>query len=117
MEENPYQAPADAGSVPYSRRWQALTRISGVVVGIATGGTVGGVIGWSLGDFGGLSDPENVGFLSLIFGAAIGLAIAIAIILRHTARRSWKVAIFLGMASAIIFAAAFILLVAWWRRP
>src|SRR6185437_10841957 len=113
MDENPYKAPADAGGATDWRRSRMLMCIGGAIVSIATGGTVGGFIGWSLGDFGGRSDPENVWFLSLIIGAAIGLAIAIAIILRRATRRSWGVAIFLGMVSAVAVAAAFILLVAW----
>ena len=96
---------------------RTLMRVSGVICGVVAGGTVGGLIGWKLGDFGGRSDPENVWFLSLIAGAAIGLALAVAIILRRARRLGWGFSLLLGMVCGIVTATAFILFVAWNRGP
>jgi hypothetical protein len=96
---------------------QTLMRVGGVIVGVVAGGTVGGLIGWALGDFGGRSDPENVWFLSLIVGAALGLAVAIALVLRRAGRLGWGVSLLLGTVSGIVTATAVILFVAWQRRP
>jgi hypothetical protein len=57
--------------------------IASLALGIVAGGTVGGLSGWALGDLGGRSEPENVWFLALIGGAALGLAIALAFLFRH----------------------------------
>jgi hypothetical protein len=96
---------------------QTLMRVGGVIVGVVAGGTVGGLIGWALGDFGGRSDPENVWFLSLIVGAALGLAVAIALVHRRARRLGWGVSLLLGTVSGIVTATAVILFVAWQRRP
>ena len=52
---------------------QTAIRSGGGILGVVVGGTIGGLIGWTLGDFGGRSDPENVWFISLVVGAAVGL--------------------------------------------
>jgi hypothetical protein len=91
-------------------------RIGGVIFGIAAGGTVGGLIGWALGDFGGF-DPENVWFLCLIAGAAVGLAFALALILGRAGRLSWGFSFRLGTVSSIVTATGVILFVAWQRPP
>jgi hypothetical protein len=96
---------------------QNLMRVGGVILGVVASGTVGGVIGWALGDFGGRSDPENVWFLSMIVGAAVGLAVAIALIVRRAWQRGWGFALLLGTVSGIFTAAAVVLLVAWQRYP
>jgi hypothetical protein len=96
---------------------RTLLRVGGVIFGVVTGGTVGGLIGWKLGDFGGRSEPENVWFLSLIVGAAVGLAVAITIILRGAGRLGWGFSLLLGTVSGIVTATAVILFVAWIRRP
>jgi hypothetical protein len=92
-------------------------QVGGVVLGIVAGGVLGGLIGWSLGDFGGRSDPENVWFISLIVGAATGLAIAVASILRLARGVGVVSALLLGAVSGGVAGAAVILLVAWQRRP
>jgi len=91
--------------------------IAGVAFGVVAGGTVGGLSGWALGDFGGRSDPENVWFLSLIVGAAVGLALAIAFILRHTRRIRLGASLLLGAMSGIAAGVAVVTLVAWQRHP
>jgi hypothetical protein len=91
--------------------------IGGAAFGVAVGGAVGGFVGWALGDFGGRSDPENVWFLSLITGAAVGLAIAIAFILRHIRRIRWGSSLLVGAMSGIAAGVAVVALVAWQRRP
>ena len=96
---------------------QTLMRVGGAIFGIVAGGTVGGFIGWALGDFGGHSDPENVWFLCLIAGAAVGLAVAIAITLRRAGRRGWGFSLLLGTATGMVTAAAVVLFVAWHRSP
>lgn len=73
-------------------------------------------MGWALGDFGGRSDPENVWFLCMVVGAAIGIAIATAINLHRAKHFNWGSSIGVGAASGIVAAAAFIVLVAWQRR-
>jgi hypothetical protein len=90
-------------------------QVSGAVFGVVAGGILGGLIGWALGDFGGRSDPENVWFISMIVGAAVGLATAIASILRRS--RGLVSALLLGTVSGGVVAATVILLVAWQRRP
>jgi F0F1-type ATP synthase assembly protein I len=75
------------------------------------------LIGWALGDFGGRSDPENVWFVSLVIGAAIGLAIATAIILRSAKGLGWGFSLLVGAVSGIVAATVFVLFVAWHRRP
>jgi hypothetical protein len=92
-------------------------QVGGVIFGVVAGGTVGGFIGWALGDFGGRSDPENVWFLSLVVGAAVGLAFASAIILQRAWRLGWGFSLLLGTASGIVTAAAVVLFVAWQRHP
>jgi hypothetical protein len=94
-----------------------LMRVGGVIFGVVAGGTVGSLVGWALGDFGGRSDPENVWFLSLIVGAAVGLAVAIALILRRAGRLGWGYSLLLGTVSGFVTAAAVVLLVAWQRHP
>jgi hypothetical protein len=94
-----------------------LMRVSGVIFGVVAGGTVGGLIGWSLGDFGGRSDPENVWFLSMIAGAAAGLAVALAIILRRAKRLGWGASLLIGAVISAVAATAVVLLVSWQRRP
>jgi membrane protein YqaA with SNARE-associated domain len=96
---------------------RALMRVGGVIFGVVAGGTVGGLIGWALGDFGGRFDPENVWFLCLIVGAAVGLAFALALILRRAGRRSWGFSLLLGTVSSIVTAAVVALFVAWQRHP
>ena len=96
---------------------QTLMRVGGVIFGIVAGGTVGGLIGWTLGDFGGRAEIENAWFLSMTAGAAIGLAIAVAVNLRRDKRQGWAASILVGVISAIVTAAAFVLLVSWQRRP
>jgi hypothetical protein len=96
---------------------RTLMQVGGVILGVVAGGTVGGFIGWKLGDFGGRSDPENVWFLSMIAGVAVGLAVAISLILRRVWRLGWAFSILLGTVPGIITAVAVILLVAWNRRP
>jgi len=91
-------------------------RFGVVILGVVVGGTIGGFIGWALGDFGGRSDPENVWFLSLVLGAAVGFAIASAIILRRARGFSWGYSLVLGAASGFVAAVIFIVLVAWQRR-
>jgi hypothetical protein len=95
---------------------RTLVRICGVILGLAVGGTVGGFVGWSLGDLGGLSDQENIWFLFFVAGSAIGLAVAIAIILRRAAL-GWSFSIIVGTASGIAAATVFILLASWRGRP
>jgi len=92
-------------------------RVVGVILGVVLGGTVGGLIGWALGDFGGRDDPENVWFVSLIVGAAIGLAVATATILRSAKQRSWSLSLLLGGAIGAVAATAAVLFVIWQRRP
>jgi membrane protein YqaA with SNARE-associated domain len=94
-----------------------LMRISGIIFGVAAGGTVGGLIGWWLGDFGGRSDPENVWFLSMIAGAAVGLAVALAIILRRAKQLGWGASLLIGAVISAVAATAVVLLVSWQRRP
>jgi hypothetical protein len=94
-----------------------LMRVGGAIFGVVAGGTVGGLIGWALGDFGGRSDPENVWFLSLLVGAALGLAFAIALILQRAGRLRWGLSLLLGAVSGIVTATAVILFVVWQRRP
>lgn len=96
---------------------QTTMRIGGVLLGVVAGGTIGGLIGWALGDFGGRSDPENVWFISLIVGAAAGLAAATAIVLRIAKKLEWKVSLLVGTASGIVAAAVFAVFVAWLGRP
>jgi hypothetical protein len=96
------------------RTWM---QVGCVALGIVAGGILGGLIGWKLRDLGGRSDPENVWFISLIVGAAVGLATAVASILRRARGLGWGPALILGTASGGVVAAAVILLVAWQRRP
>jgi hypothetical protein len=96
---------------------QTLMRVGGVIFGILAGGTVGGLIGWALGDFGGRAELENAWFLSMTAGAAIGLAVAIAVILRRDKRLGWAASILFGVISSVVAATAFVLLVSWQRRP
>ena len=117
MEENPYDAPKEKGGYSGPRRCGALVHVAVAILGVSVGGAGGGMIGWLLGDFGGRSNPENVGFLTFVVGAALGLAIAIAVIFRRAARLGWSLAILLGTASGAIAGIAFILLVYWRRRP
>src|SRR5271165_54000 len=98
-----------------SQHMRTLMRVGGVIVGVVAGGTIGGFIGWKLGDFGGRSDPENIWFLSMIVGAAVGLAVALALILRRTRRMGWGLSLLLGTISGIVTATAVILFVAWNR--
>jgi membrane protein YqaA with SNARE-associated domain len=91
-------------------------RFGGVVLGVVVGSTVGGMIGWALGDFGGRSDPENVWFLCLIAGAAVGLAIATAVILRRAKKLAWGPSLLVGTGAGIAGAAFFIVFVALYRR-
>jgi hypothetical protein len=63
---------------------RTVFKIASLVWGVVAGGTVGGLSGWALGDLGGRSEPENVWLLSLIGGAAMGLAIALAFLFRHS---------------------------------
>jgi membrane protein YqaA with SNARE-associated domain len=92
-------------------------QVGGVVFAIVAGGVLGGLIGWSLGDFGGRSDQESVWFVSLVVGAAMGLAIAVASILRRARGVSMGPAILIGTVFASVVAAAVFLLVVWQRRP
>lgn len=92
-------------------------RFGGAILGVVLGGTIGGLIGWALGDFGGRSDPENVWFITLVVGAAVGLAITISIILRSTKGFGWGFSLLVGASSSIVAAASFITFVAWLRRP
>jgi hypothetical protein len=117
MDENPYKAPKEKGGNSGTRWCGALVHVAVAILGVSVGGAGGGIVGWLLGDFGGRSDPENVGFFSFVVGAALGLAIAIAVIFRRAARLGWSLAIFLGTASGAIAGTAFVLLVYWRRRP
>ena len=92
-------------------------QFGGVILAVVVGGTIGGFIGWALGDFGGRSDPENVWVLSLVVGAAVGLAIATAIILRRAKGLGWGSSLGVGAAFGFVAAAVFIVFVAWQRRP
>jgi hypothetical protein len=92
-------------------------RFGVVNLGVVVGGAIGGLIGLALGDFGGRSDPENVWFLSLVAGAAVGLAIAATIILHRAKGLGWGSSLVIGAASAIVTAAVCIVFVAWQRRP
>jgi len=94
-----------------------LMQLGGVIFGVVAGGTVGSFIGWKLGDIGGRSDPENVWFLSLMVGAAVGLALTTALILRCAGRLGWGFSFLLGTVSGIVTATAVILFVAWNGRP
>jgi hypothetical protein len=96
---------------------RTVMRFGGVILGVVVGGTIGGLIGWALGDFGGRSDPENVWFVSLVIGAATGLAIATAMILRSAKGLGWGFSLLVGAVSGIVAAAVFIVFVAWHRRP
>jgi hypothetical protein len=94
-----------------------LMRISGIIFGVAAGGTVGGWIGWSLGDFGGRSDPENIWFLFMIAGAAVGLAVSLAIVLRRAKQLGWGASLLIGAIIGAVAATAVVLLVSWRGRP
>jgi hypothetical protein len=88
-----------------------------LALGIVAGGTVGGLSGWAVGDFGGRSDPENVWFLALIGGAAVGLAIALAFLLRYIRGIGWGSSLLLGTLSGVAAGAAVVTLVAWHGHP
>lgn len=96
---------------------RTMMRFGGVVLGVVAGGTIGGLIGWTLGDFGGRSDPENVWFASLILGAAVGFAAATAIVLHNAKKLDWRFSLLVGTASGIVAAAVFVVFVAWHGRP
>jgi hypothetical protein len=96
---------------------QTMMRVGGVILGVVAGGTIGGWIGWALGDFGGRFEVENAWFLSMIVGAAVGLAIATAIILRRAKGLEWGPSLLIGTATGITTATAVVLFVAWQRRP
>ena len=96
---------------------QTLMRVGGVILGIIAGGTVGGLIGWALGDFRGRAEIENAWFLSMTAGAALGLTVAIAVILQRDKRLGWAASILFGVMSAAVAATVFILRVSWQRRP
>ncbi len=88
---------------------RTLLRFGDVIFSVVSGGAVGGWIGCSLGDFGGRADSENVWFLSVIIGAAVGLAAVSALIFRGAGRLGWGYSLLLGSIYAIVSATAFIL--------
>jgi hypothetical protein len=110
MQENAYNA-RRLGE-PRSRRAVWLVIPCGVILG----GTIGGFIGWMLGDCGARYEPENVWFLSITLGAAVGFAAATTAALRHAADLTWSVALLIGAGMATV-AMGFILLTCWLRKP
>jgi hypothetical protein len=58
-----------------------LLIVLAVAVAEVAGGTAGGFIGVALGDLGGRIDPENVWVGSILVGAAVGLLLALAVLL------------------------------------
>src|SRR5258707_57826 len=104
-------------AAPRSQQMRTVMIIGGVAFGVVASGTVGGLSGVAVGDFGGRSDPESVWFLSLIVGAALELAIAIAFILRHN--RADRLGLIATSRRDVRYrgGVAVVALVAWQRRP
>jgi hypothetical protein len=61
----------------------AFARLAVVAAGVIAGAAVGGIIGGSLGTVGGRFEAENVWAISLMTGAAIGLAASVAALIRR----------------------------------
>ena len=95
-----------------------LSALGAEFAGLLTGGVVGGLVGYQLNTRDVATDPENFWAICVLVGAALGLALGVAVLAWFGRGVSGRVpSVVAGAGCWVALASALLSWVVWSRRP